>query len=64
VKLAEKLGEGDCAVVFKARWRSMDVVAKMLRGWEEYAGNSSLSPDKARADLVNEIDILSHLRHP
>jgi len=65
VSLAEKLGEGDCAVVYKARWRSMVVVAKMLRHTHEHSrDNSCLTADKARADIINEVDILSHLRHP
>mmetsp|Transcript_44790 Transcript_44790/g.112340 ORF Transcript_44790/g.112340 Transcript_44790/m.112340 type:complete len:569 (+) Transcript_44790:199-1905(+) len=75
IVLEEKLGEGDCAVVHKARWRSMAVVSKQLREVNEYTSincnpsesppsGSCLSAERARADLANEVDILSHLRHP
>jgi len=75
IVLEEKLGEGDCAVVHKAKWRGMDVVSKQLRDVSEYTAIGSkpgdspptascLSAEKARADLANEIQILSHLRHP
>ena len=61
----EKLGEGDCAVVYKARWRSMSVVSKMLRNvGTDHETDSCLSAKRARADLMNEISLLSHLRHP
>jgi hypothetical protein len=76
IVLEEKLGEGDCAVVHKARWRSMAVVSKQLREVNEYSSIDSmpgkspatafscLSAERARADLANEVHILSHLRHP
>eukprot|EP00286_Rhodomonas_abbreviata_P020983 CAMPEP_0181301042 /NCGR_PEP_ID=MMETSP1101-20121128/7212_1 /TAXON_ID=46948 /ORGANISM="Rhodomonas abbreviata, Strain Caron Lab Isolate" /LENGTH=416 /DNA_ID=CAMNT_0023406319 /DNA_START=79 /DNA_END=1329 /DNA_ORIENTATION=- len=64
IKTQEILGSGDCAVVYKARWRGMDIVAKKLKTVEEYAVGSPITASDAKAGLVNEIAILSHLRHP
>jgi len=63
IHIQELIGEGDCAAVYKARWRGMDTVVKKLKTEREYL-NSTLSASAAKADLVNEISILSHLRHP
>jgi serine/threonine protein kinase len=61
----EKLGEGDCGVIYKARWRGIDVAAKTLKGSVDYSGiDCALSEAAARADLLNEIEMLSCLRHP
>jgi hypothetical protein len=61
----EKLGEGDCGVIYKARWRGIDAALKTLKGSIDYAPDqSSLSESAARADLINEIEMLSCLRHP
>jgi hypothetical protein len=61
----EKLGEGDCGVIYKARWRGIDAAVKTLKGSVDYAPHqSSLSESAARADLINEIEMLSCLRHP
>lgn len=41
----------------------MDVVAKMLKT-QESDPNGNICHDVAKADLINEISILSRLRHP
>ncbi|EKX44294.1 hypothetical protein GUITHDRAFT_72411, partial [Guillardia theta CCMP2712] len=56
------MGQGDGGVIYMAKWRGLDVVAKMLRSEEEADGN--ISREVARNDLLNEICVLSHLRHP
>ena len=65
IQQTEKLGEGDCGVIYKARWRGIDAAVKTLKASLDYAAeHSSLSESAARADLVNEIEMLSCLRHP
>ena len=54
------LGEGDCAIVYRARWRGLDAVAKMLKSTSEYKDDRR--EDMARADLMHEISVISHLR--
>lgn len=57
-----KIGEGEGGVIYRAEWRGLEVVAKMLRTEEDDLSN--IASDVARQDLVNEISILSRLRHP
>jgi len=59
--LGEKLGEGDGGVIMHADWRGLDAVAKMLK---QEGADSHISSDVQRADLINEISVLSRLRHP
>jgi len=54
------LGEGECAVVYRARWRGMDTVAKMLKSQGMYSDDGKEAD--ARADLMHEISVLSRLR--
>mmetsp|Transcript_9758 Transcript_9758/g.22788 ORF Transcript_9758/g.22788 Transcript_9758/m.22788 type:complete len:391 (-) Transcript_9758:300-1472(-) len=61
ITLGEKLGEGDGGVIMHADWRGLDAVAKMLKSDNR---NSHISSDVQRADLINEISVLSRLRHP
>jgi len=63
IKLAGKLGEGDGGVIFHAHWRGLDVVAKMLKT-EADEPRTAITSEIARADLINEISVLSRLRHP
>ena len=62
VETLERIGSGQCAEVYKARWRGMYAVAKVLKGASDYREGWTL--DTARDDLVHEISVLSHLRHP
>lgn len=57
IKLSDKLGEGDGGVIYHAHWRGLDVVAKMLK--TDGPGDSTISSKVARADLINEISVLS-----
>jgi tRNA A-37 threonylcarbamoyl transferase component Bud32 len=52
VKMTDKLGEGEEGYIFKARWRRMWVVAKVLK-----------NPHKEQ-NFAHELSVLSHLRHP
>jgi len=61
ITLGEKLGEGDGGVILHADWRGLDAVAKMLK---TDGVKSQISSDVQRADLINEISVLSRLRHP
>jgi len=63
MKFGSKIGEGDGGVIYRAEWRGLEVVAKMLRT-EDEGMESNISMDVARQDLVNEISVLSRLRHP
>jgi hypothetical protein len=58
----EWIGSGQCAAVYKTRWRGMYAVAKVLKGANDYREGWTL--DSAREDLVHEISVISHLRHP
>jgi serine/threonine protein kinase len=60
--MLEQIGQGQCAAVYKARWRGTVAVAKVLKGAAEYQAGWTLA--SARADLVHEISVLCHLRHP
>jgi len=62
IQLTTKLGEGDGGVIYHAHWRGLDVVAKMLK--TEGDRPSAMDGEVARADLINEISVLSRLRHP
>jgi serine/threonine protein kinase len=62
IQLASKLGEGDGGVIYRAQWRGLDVVAKMLKTATDRA--SAIDRSVAKADLINEISLLSRLRHP
>jgi serine/threonine protein kinase len=63
MKFGSKIGEGDGGVIYRAEWRGLEVVAKMLRTEDEEM-ESNISMEVARQDLVNEISVLSRLRHP
>jgi hypothetical protein len=56
IQLSSKIGQGQGGAVFKCRWCSMDCAAKLL------TQNSKESI--AYYDMVNEISVISHLRHP
>ena len=56
IQISSKIGQGQGGVVFKCRWRSLDCAAKLL------TQNSTESI--AYYDMVNEISVISHLRHP
>jgi len=62
VEKIQRIGEGQCAEVYKARWRGMHAVAKVLKRAGDYQAGWTLAT--ARADLVHEISVMSHLRHP
>mmetsp|Transcript_6968 Transcript_6968/g.13820 ORF Transcript_6968/g.13820 Transcript_6968/m.13820 type:complete len:419 (+) Transcript_6968:309-1565(+) len=62
IHLTSKLGEGDGGVIYHAHWRGLDVVAKMLK--TESDKPSAVENAVAKADLINEISVLSRLRHP
>mmetsp|Transcript_27325 Transcript_27325/g.42696 ORF Transcript_27325/g.42696 Transcript_27325/m.42696 type:complete len:400 (+) Transcript_27325:524-1723(+) len=64
IQLTSKLGEGDGGVIFHAHWRGLDVVAKMLKVEREAGTVGTQDNAVARADLINEISVLSRLRHP
>ena len=50
--MMEKLGEGDAGYNFRAQWRGMPVVAKVLKN------------PKQEHDFAHEVAVLSRLRHP
>jgi len=56
VQLLKKIGEGQGGIVYKCRWRSLDCAAKLL--------NQDSKNSIAYFDMINEITIISHLRHP
>ena len=56
IQMASKIGEGQGGVVYKCRWRSLDCAAKLL--------TQDSTESIAYHDMVNEISIISHLRHP
>ena len=62
VSVGKRMGQGAGGVIYHAKWRGLDVVAKMLRPEGERDGN--INREVARNDLINEICLLSHLRHP
>ena len=62
VTVGRRMGQGAGGVIYHAKWRGLDVVAKMLRPESEREGN--IKRQVARNDLINEICLLSHLRHP
>jgi len=49
------IAEGANGIINRAKWRGLDCVVKCLK----YNNN-----DKEYEDLLNEISIISHLRHP
>jgi len=55
VKMGRMLGEGDQGLVFKAAWRGMPVVCKVLKNHEDAVKD---------LEFQNEIAVLSRLRHP
>eukprot|EP00045_Choanoeca_perplexa_P005804 m.48625 g.48625 ORF g.48625 m.48625 type:complete len:351 (-) comp13303_c0_seq3:34-1086(-) len=57
VKLGDQFASGAFGSIFRGRWRGLDVAVKKLR--PEVAQDP-----RARADLIHEIYVLSHLRHP
>ena len=57
LQLSTRLGAGAGSVVFKCRWRGLDCAAKLL--------SERCAPDAGvYQEMVNEISIISHLRHP
>ena len=53
--LSHQIGEGSCGTVFLARWRGLECAAKVL---------PAIPSETAKADMINEISTISHLRHP
>tara|TARA_Y100000389_G_scaffold44041_1_gene38772 strand:- start:1920 stop:2867 length:948 start_codon:yes stop_codon:yes gene_type:complete len=53
--LINQIGEGSVGVVYKTLWRGLDTACKFLK---KSATETDLN------DLQNEVDIISHLRHP
>ena len=56
ISTTEEIGRGTGGVVFKARWRGLECAAKVL------STNSQVSVEYH--DMINEITVISHLRHP
>eukprot|EP00051_Salpingoeca_urceolata_P003512 m.58315 g.58315 ORF g.58315 m.58315 type:complete len:324 (-) comp12857_c1_seq1:55-1026(-) len=57
IQLGAAFAEGAVGTVCKGRWRGLDVAVKKLK-------REVVASKVARADLINEILVLSHLRHP
>ena len=55
IKINEKIAEGSNGIINKVKWRGCDCVVKYLR----HNGNKA-----EYDDLINEISVISHLRHP
>jgi serine/threonine protein kinase len=55
IKINEKLAEGSNGIINKVKWRGIECVVKYLRH-----NNNETEYD----DLINEISVISHLRHP
>ncbi|KAJ1474270.1 kinase-like domain-containing protein [Baffinella frigidus] len=62
VQIKQRLGQGDGGVIHLAKWRGLMCVAKMLH--QDETAPRNISSKVARQDLVNEISLISHLRHP
>ena len=56
IKMSSEIGRGTGGVVYRARWRGLDCAAKLL------CNSSKVSIEYH--DMINEITIISHLRHP
>lgn len=57
IRMCDEVGRGTGGVVYKARWRGLECAAKILS-----TENSSVSIEYH--DMINEITVISHLRHP
>jgi len=55
ILICEKIAEGDNGIINKAKWRGEACVVKYLKH-----NNNKTEYD----DLINEISVISHLRHP
>tara|TARA_Y100000356_G_scaffold108150_1_gene94408 strand:+ start:11 stop:973 length:963 start_codon:yes stop_codon:yes gene_type:complete len=55
IKITKEIGKGTCGIVYKIKWRGLDCVSKCLINKENETDYN---------DLLNEISIISHLRHP
>ena len=55
IKICEKLAEGSNGIINKVKWRGSECVVKYLRHNDN---------DLEYEDLINEISVISHLRHP
>jgi serine/threonine protein kinase len=55
ILICEKIAEGDNGIINKAKWRGEVCVVKYLKH-----NNNTTEYD----DLINEISVISHLRHP
>lgn len=67
IELAEKIGEGGAAVVFRGKWNANHVAVKKLRIKAEDMIGMSLDEDtlsKAFAEFRREVWIMSSLSHP
>lgn len=68
VKLGVELGRGAGGVVYLAQWCGMRCVAKTLHSASTFHSSrdtkETLSEPIARRDLMNEVAVLSTLRHP
>ena len=56
IKMGGEIGRGTGGVVYRARWRGLDCAVKML------CTSSKVSLEYH--DMINEISVVSHLRHP
>lgn len=68
VQLGVELGRGAGGVVYLAQWCGMRCVAKTLHSASTFHSSrdtkETLSEPIARRDLMNEVAVLSTLRHP
>jgi len=55
IKIYEKLAEGSNGIIKKVKWRGSECVVKYLRH-----NDNNIEYE----DLINEISVISHLRHP
>ena len=55
IKITKEIGKGTCGIVYKIKWRGLDCVSKCLINKDNETDYN---------DLLNEISIISHLRHP
>jgi len=56
IRMGAEVGRGTGGVVYTARWRGLECAAKLL------CTNSQVSVEYH--DMINEITVISHLRHP
>lgn len=68
IQFGAELGRGSGGIVYLARWRGLQCAAKTLyyEAWvsRQYDRTCAAAESNSRKDLMNELMVLSRLRHP